>query len=612
MVSGKRKIAVDPEMALDVASEAEQAEYHPSAEVGDSWVSDDGPRRGAVWLAPVLAAVLMLGWTAAFASSNWAAMRSGASLAAWTGWAQGWSGPMMLIGVGWLLVIRTSKREIRRFGDAAAMLEGESSRLEGRLTSMTRELSLAREFLAAQARDLDSLGRVAVERIGQHAGQLQSLIQDNGAQIETIGSVSAAARENMELLRSQMPVIANAAKDVTSNIGNAGRVAHTQLQGLVTGLTRLNEFGLACERQVAAVRAQVDEALALFDNRIAEIDAIAHNRLSALDAASQALGRQIGESEDAAIGAFEARAAQLGAEVTDTRRQLEDEEAEALASLRARLGALRDEAANVTRALRDGETRALEGWQAGVARLDETAKALAERIETSERAGLTAAQSRLAAFEASVSSAEQSLADLTAEAEAKAEAREKAQHQRVVKLGAATSATAEQMTAIEARVQAIAQEIEQTQTQITERLGALTGSVATSRQGVAETEVAVGTLTDHAVRLLELIRASADHTATDLSAAITAGAAQLADLEARTATLHVTLGDAGMQGAALSGHVAATHDSLVEAARHIASLQTSLGEADGQTEALAARARGELADAIAHLSGAAQEAVAGI
>jgi len=298
--------------------------------------------------------------------------------------------------------------------------------------------------------------------------------------------------------------------------------------------------------------------------------------------------------------------------VADTRRQLEEEEAEALASLRARIAALRDETAQVARALRDSQTRATEAWHADVARIDEAAKSVSERIEATDRAAITTAQTRLAAFEASVSGVEQSLAELIAQADAEAAKREKAQAQRVVKLGAATSASAEQMAKIEARVQAIAGEIEQTQAQLAERLDRLTGSVTTSRQTIAETEGAVGALTDHAVRLLELIRASADHTATELPTAITASAAKLVDLEARTAALHAVLGDAGTQGEALSGHVAATHESLAEAKMHISGLHTALGEVDSQTTALAARARGELTDAIAQLSGAAQEAVAGI
>jgi hypothetical protein len=50
--------------------------------------------------------------------------------------------------------------------------------------------------------------------------------------------VSAAALDNMEKLRGQLPVIASSAKDVTNNIGNAGRTAHSQLQDMVSGFKR--------------------------------------------------------------------------------------------------------------------------------------------------------------------------------------------------------------------------------------------------------------------------------------------------------------------------------------------------------------------------------------
>ena len=57
----------------------------------------------------------------------------------------------------------------------------------------------------------------------QHAERLSTLVQDNGTRIDTIGSVSEAALDNMEKLRGQLPVIASSAKDVTNTIAAAGR-----------------------------------------------------------------------------------------------------------------------------------------------------------------------------------------------------------------------------------------------------------------------------------------------------------------------------------------------------------------------------------------------------
>ena len=94
---------------------------------------------------------------------------------------------------------------------SAALLSRESAELEGRLKVVNRELSLAREFLAAQSRDLEALGRIAAERISTHAGELQQLITTNGAQVEAIGTTSETALGNMNRLRDDLPVIANAA-----------------------------------------------------------------------------------------------------------------------------------------------------------------------------------------------------------------------------------------------------------------------------------------------------------------------------------------------------------------------------------------------------------------
>ncbi|MFX8797773.1 hypothetical protein ABTM57_20845, partial [Acinetobacter baumannii] len=77
----------------------------------------------------------------------------------WSGLVAGWATPVLLILVGLLLALRLSTREAARFGDAARTLARESARLEARLGATNTELALARDFIAAQARDLDALGR---------------------------------------------------------------------------------------------------------------------------------------------------------------------------------------------------------------------------------------------------------------------------------------------------------------------------------------------------------------------------------------------------------------------------------------------------------------------
>lgn len=218
---------VDFSAAIEPAEELDLAEYDmdDAAEAGSA-----APSRP--WLAPALAIVAVVGWTAFY---GWALQDqfTGTSTTPsdWVRFMVDWSVPILLVGVAWLLVMRHSRVEARRFTDSAALLSKESRELETRLTVVNRELSLAREFLGAQSRELESLGRIASERISGHASTLQDLIKNNGAQVDAIGSASETALANMTRLRDDLPVVANSARDVSNQVGAAGRTAQEQQIG---------------------------------------------------------------------------------------------------------------------------------------------------------------------------------------------------------------------------------------------------------------------------------------------------------------------------------------------------------------------------------------------
>jgi hypothetical protein len=421
-------------------SNGEQPEHEDTLLAGplpqgapQDWAADEpdseqaaapSPRNG--WWPAALAAVAAAAWTGLFL---WAreAQIAAFSPAQLTGLIADWAGPVMLIGVVWLLVMRNSRREAARFGDAAQRLSEESLRLETRLSAVNRELSLAREFIAAQSRDLEGIGRVAAERLSQNADRLQDLIRENGSRVEAIGTVSQAALENMERLRSQLPVIASSAKDVTNNIGNAGRTALSQLQDMANGFGRLNDFGQASERQVQKLRALVDETIAEFTRQADLLGTIADTRFTALAERGAEFRTQLETHEVEALAAIRTRAAAMAGELDETRQRLDGHEAESLTSLRARLAALRDEGTQVSRALRDGEERALEAWEATAAHLRsglrERLRELVEeigaaglRLSGQEAEGFAALQARILALRDEGASVSQALREGESEA----------------------------------------------------------------------------------------------------------------------------------------------------------------------------------------------------
>src|SRR5687768_1575234 len=376
MVERKNLVAVGPEAQAGDAGQAAPAEIETSTEeylIEDEWVEDEPVRRlGRFgWVVPTLAVLAVLGWTGFFGWVHREAMLAGASPAQWAEWVGDWAVPVLLVVALWLLAMRNSPREAARFGEAAQSLAQESALLERRLTAVNRELSLARDFIAAQSRDLESLGRVAAERISQHADRLQGLIHDNGAQVEAIGRVSTTALENMDRLRDDLPVISNSARDVASQIGHAGGVAKEQLEELIGGFNRLNQFGEASGRQVATLRGKVDEALTAFAAQAGQLEQITTSRFAELAERSAAFRAELDGREVETFAAIRRRADTLREELESRRHELEAAEAEALDALQSRLAQLRNEGTRIADTLRIGENDAAQAWGEAVTGLEE-------------------------------------------------------------------------------------------------------------------------------------------------------------------------------------------------------------------------------------------------
>ncbi|MBU6266288.1 MAG: ATPase [Sphingomonadales bacterium] len=652
-----------PDFSASLPGDA--SEYVAAEAWDDAAPAHRAGRAGSGTWTAVATAVLGLGWTAWFITANLPLIvrRDPAALSGLVG---AWAAPVMLLAVLWLIVQRSSRRESGRFLDAARALSEESARLEARLTVTNQELSLAREFIAAQSRDLEAVGRVAVERLSEHAGRLATLIQDNGARVDAIGSVSASALENMERLRGQLPVITSAAKDVTNHIGNAGRTAQAQLQELIAGFNRLNTFGQASERQVLTLRARFDEILSEFGERSEAIDHAAAARAEALAQGAAGFQQTLLDHQAAAHTLLDQRAATLAQEITAARDALDQAEAEGLTSLRARLNALRDESAAMSRSLRDGEAAALDDWRTALSGVDTALEGTHARIAEAEAAATAAAAGRVAALGEALADLErQTLAQaarLDAEAGRRLVSAEAAEQAAVDRLGTllggldaeiarrraaheATFAALAQgsetaragLDSVEDQIAAVASAGQQVEVTMAARLVAIGNRIEQARAALAETEATIVGLTDNSVRLLELIQAGARHSGHDLVNAIDKGDKRLQDIEARARSLNDSVVSMHGLGAELSEYVLQSQDRLGQAGTALtrlhdeldartrshgdalagleatlSGLRQSLATLDSAAGETAARAQGELATAIAALEAAARSAVAGI
>ncbi|QYU70924.1 hypothetical protein J4558_12775 [Leptolyngbya sp. 15MV] len=415
-MSGGSKIrAVGPDEALsaqapDVAA-GEPGWTAPADELVEDWYEEPQAAARWRWIVPTLALAAVLAWTAFYGWAHRDEILAGGAPRQWTAWVVAWAVPTLLIVAVWLLAMRTSRREAIRFGEIADMLSAESVRLEQRLSVVNRELSMAREFLAAQSREIEAVGRIACERISGHAEHLQSLIRDNGAQVDAIATVSVAARENMERLRDDLPVVANSARDVSNQIGGAGRTAHGQIAELVAGFERLNQFGEASERQVGSLQSRVDTAIASFETQLTQMDDLLGARFDTLREESERLRSELDGREVDALAGLRRRADTLAQELSTAAHQLDEQEEEVLRSMRARLAALRDETKVIGKSLRESEDEAAENWRAQIDAMRARLIEAIEEIKAIDQSALESANRKLEALRAEAEKVDRNIVD---------------------------------------------------------------------------------------------------------------------------------------------------------------------------------------------------------
>jgi hypothetical protein len=636
-----------------IGSESGAEAHDESGDVGDepltldeSWAEepvDDGhweqapSRKWVAFVAPAAAIIAIAGWTVFFGWVHWADLLAGLAPQAGAQLLIDWSIPTLLVLAVWLLAMRTSRREARRFGDAAVSLRTESAALEGRLSTVNRELSLAREFLAAQTRELDSLGRIATQRLSEHADRLQGLVHDNGAQVEAIAGVSRTALDNMDKLRSDLPVIANAARDVSNQIGNAGNTAHSQLAEMIAGFNRLNEFGQACERQIGVLRSKVDAAIAGFEAQAVQLDEIAGTRFTALREKSEEFRAELDGREVDALAAMRHRADRLREEIASAAETLEAQEEELLKLLQARIASLRDGATTVGAGLAGHEREAIAAWSRRLDVMKGDLESAIRQVETIDSAAKAGAVERLRLIRGEAEAVDGKLTQSHAlfvtevekrRSEAATIAAEQAEHiaARMAEIDAAiaerraahagqSEALVEQGKAIGAQLDALGREMvhaselgREAESSLAASIDALAARLSASREALGETDRAVADLTEASVRLLELIRASAEHTRDDLPAALGNAEARLGELGERGEKLSLMLGAAGDRSRELSDYVIAASKDSASAMGDLKAFQSQIAAAHTVNGDRLADLRAQLEALVQDSRGAAEEA----
>jgi hypothetical protein len=541
------------------------------------------------WLTPSLAVLVTAGWSGFFVWAHLPDIRGGAAPAQWAGWVVEWAVPVALVGIVWLLAMRSSQAESRRFAATAALMNREGAALEARLKVVNRELSLAREFLAAEARDLEALGRIAAERLSTHAGELQALITTNGAQVEAIGSTSETALGNMNRLRDDLPVIANAARDVANQIGGAGRVAEDQLARLSSGFDRLGTAGAESEAQVGRLTAQVGDTLGQYEAQLTRIEGLVTQRFAALQTEAEAYRARITALEEEALAAHRERAQAVASQSEALAHQLREAGETARASYAAAIAALHETLEEKLDLVDQLDRSSAAVANERIAKLREEAVQFDEQLATRNRQFDELIEQRQAAFETHEAQASEVLAQRLAALDDALAQRREAQVAEIEKL----VVQGEAMTERVAELGRVLAEIDRTSAAARESLGAGLGTLAQQlgekRAAIAATEAQMVQLTDSSVRLLEILQSGARTCHEDLSSAINRANTALEGVEARADNVEALMLRSTQAGSDLSDYLLRTRAEIETAESALAGFKSQLAE---ETEDALARLQG--------------------
>ena len=349
----------------------------PQIEPASDW--DEEPEPARQWprrLIATLAIVAALGWIAGLLWLARSALPSlspvdlaefGAALAV----------VPALIGVLWLVGLRTSHAEAHRFGATAAAMRAEAVSLERTVAAMGAALGEHRRQLADQVDELQSRGDVAAERLAALSQAVAGEIAQTNRHAVNLGTAAQMAETSFARLLADLPQARDEAAAATELFDRTAATAIDRAAGLQTQLVALSAQGHEADRVAGGA------ALALADHlqRMEGTSEAAAARLDAVTAdMSIAVDTLLGRTADA----------------VDRSRQGIAAQGDAMLAMVGAHQATLDQAARGSAEALAERIASVEGTIARVAtRLDEQ-RAAGEGIVSGLEAGLERVENRMA------------------------------------------------------------------------------------------------------------------------------------------------------------------------------------------------------------------------
>jgi hypothetical protein len=224
------------------------------------------------------------------------------------------SPPLALLLIGWMLFVRSSRTERRRFRQTSEGVQRDIRALEATLSFISTRLDESREALAGQSDTMMALGVDAASRLQAVTQSLAADIEAVGRQTQALTGAASSARGDLAILLSNLPKANIQTRQMITALQEAGLTAHEKAGALDAQLSLLTTRG----KEADEIAGNAAQKLAAHLSRMEGVSEVAGERLEqaagqmtdavdeALDRAAQALetARQGMEAQGAAMTAM--------------------------------------------------------------------------------------------------------------------------------------------------------------------------------------------------------------------------------------------------------------------------------------------------------------------
>ena len=208
------------------------------------------------------------------------------------------SGPLALLGIIYMLLQRSTRGEVRRFGDTALSMRVESQRLEEAVARITAMLDSRRADLSAHTGALLDEGNRAAEKLQQISMDMRDETDLLARQTTLLHNAAGVARADMSGLMQDLPKSLGMVGEVNELIKSIGGSAREHAEGLSEALTAIIARSNEADELIGAASGRLA-------TQIGRIETRTERTARTIEEAASGMGAAIDTTLDRATAAIE-------------------------------------------------------------------------------------------------------------------------------------------------------------------------------------------------------------------------------------------------------------------------------------------------------------------